>query len=45
MSLADRQVFEEELLKIMHASFIQNSEEAPQKYVISDLAEFKADGI
>ena len=45
MSLEDRETFEEELLTIMHASFVQNSEETPQRYVISDLAEFKAGGI
>lgn len=34
LSAQDRLVYEEELLKIMHITFEQNSEEEPQRYFV-----------
>ena len=45
MSLKDREAFEKELEKIMHVEFIQNSDEEPQRYLMSNLTTFTSDGI
>ena len=45
MALRDREIFEEELLKIMSVSFVQNSEELPQKYLMTNLTSFESNGI
>lgn len=45
LSLRDRETFEEELLKIMHVQFIHNSDEEPQRYLMSNLTAFTSYGI
>ena len=45
MSPAEREKFEEELLKIIHIKFEQNSEELPQKYFYPELLTFKEWGL
>ena len=45
MAPRDREAYEEDLLKIMSVTFVQNSEELPQKYIISNLTSFESHGI
>ena len=45
LTLKDREVYEEKLLKIFHVKFVQNSEELPQKFFASNLTSFEKDGI
>ena len=45
LSLQDRLVYEEELLKIMHITFEQNSEEKEQKYFLQNIVSFDNKGV
>ena len=45
MSLKKRETFEEELKKIMHVEFIHNTDEEPQRYLMSNLTTFTNHGI
>ena len=45
LSLKDREAYEKELTKIMHVTFEQNSDELPQRYILSNLTNFESGGI
>ena len=45
LTQSEQEDLEEELLKILHVKFVQNSEEAPQRFVLSNLTDFQPDGI
>ena len=45
MSLKKRETFEEELKQIMHVEFIHNTDEEPQRYLMSNLTSFTSWGI
>ena len=45
LSLKDREDFEDELEKIMHVTFEHNSDELPQRYILSNLTDFWNGGI
>lgn len=45
MSLKDREKFMEELIKIMHVQFEQNSDEDPQRYFYPEILHFDERGI
>lgn len=45
MSPKDSEEFEKELKKIMHVQFIHNTDEEPQRYLMSNLTTFTNDGI
>ena len=45
MSLEKRETFEEELKRIMHVEFIHNTDEEPQRYLMSNLTKFTNSGI
>ena len=45
MSLKRRETFEEDLMKIMHVEFIHNTDEEPQRYLMSNLTTFTNRGI
>ena len=40
LSLRDREIYEEELQKIMHVQFLKNSDEQAQKYFTANLTSF-----
>ena len=40
LSLQDREIYEEELQKIMHVQFLKNSDERTQKYFTANLTSF-----
>ena len=45
MSLEKRETFEEELKRILHVEFIHNTDEEPQRYLMSNLTKFTNSGI
>jgi len=45
LGTAEREEREKQAKNFMHVTFVQNSEESPQKYFVANLTEFTAEGI